>query len=309
MKFLARLNPDKRSDDYIAALPTIEKVRAILFDANNDLVLVQENDKGVRHGAPGGKIEEGETPVEALRRECKQETGYDIDIREEIGYVEIIREKYITRNYFWVAKTVGDQGDLALMEDEKAVAQLCISFPFKEAKELLRQEAENDSRASYMLLPIGIMESQTLFPKEMRKEFSAGIIPIVRDEKGIRVLMLKQQSGNWSFPKGHIEKGESAIDAARRELWEETGISECDIKDEKTLFYEAYVFTREGIEVPKENTFFVGFLPSELPVVPQEKEIAGYKYATLDEAIETFTYPEPKRVLEEVKAYLANVVN
>ena len=40
-----------------------------------------------------------------------------------------------------------------------------------------------------------------------------------------RVLIVKgRRSGKWSFPKGHLESGESALECATRELLEETGI-------------------------------------------------------------------------------------
>lgn len=35
--------------------------------------------------------------------------------------------------------------------------------------------------------------------------------------------------GMWSAPGGHIEPGETAIDAARREVWEETGLLAHDL--------------------------------------------------------------------------------
>jgi mRNA-decapping enzyme subunit 2 len=39
------------------------------------------------------------------------------------------------------------------------------------------------------------------------------------------LLVKGRQSNKWSFPKGHRNRGELAIDCAIRELYEETGIT------------------------------------------------------------------------------------
>nr|WP_041528004.1 NUDIX hydrolase [Paracoccus aminophilus] len=43
-----------------------------------------------------------------------------------------------------------------------------------------------------------------------------------------RVLLVQRRNppdaGLWGFPGGHVESGETALDAAARELWEETGV-------------------------------------------------------------------------------------
>lgn len=58
------------------------------------------------------------------------------------------------------------------------------------------------------------------------KELSCGFILI--DEESHKILAChptgkKYVRGFWDIPKGHIEKGETYIDCAKRELFEETG--------------------------------------------------------------------------------------
>ena len=55
---------------------------------------------------------------------------------------------------------------------------------------------------------------------------SAGGVVIGSDG---RILVVSQQRGSsWSLPKGHIEEGEDAIIAAKREIYEESGINELE---------------------------------------------------------------------------------
>ena len=41
-----------------------------------------------------------------------------------------------------------------------------------------------------------------------------------------QVLVVNQYHRSWSFPKGHIEKGENSLDAAKREIYEESSIND-----------------------------------------------------------------------------------
>src|SRR6185436_8849208 len=56
----------------------------------------------------------------------------------------------------------------------------------------------------------------------MKKTFSAG--GIVLNPQG-DVLVVSQNGNSWSLPKGHLDPGEDALSAAKREIEEESGVN------------------------------------------------------------------------------------
>jgi 8-oxo-dGTP pyrophosphatase MutT (NUDIX family) len=56
---------------------------------------------------------------------------------------------------------------------------------------------------------------------------SAGVVVVRRAPTGWLFLMLRAYR-NWDFPKGMVESGEAPLDAARREVLEETSIDRLD---------------------------------------------------------------------------------
>ncbi|WP_163506775.1 NUDIX hydrolase [Fodinicola acaciae] len=72
----------------------------------------------------------------------------------------------------------------------------------------------------------------TRLPKRLRKRvvraitpnYTVGAVVLLRDEKE-RLLMLRQPPGlGWSLPGGLLDRREEAVEAAARELREETGV-------------------------------------------------------------------------------------
>ncbi|HEX7313919.1 MAG TPA: NUDIX domain-containing protein [Pyrinomonadaceae bacterium] len=59
----------------------------------------------------------------------------------------------------------------------------------------------------------------------MHTESAGGV---VLDAEG-RVLLVSQHGTSWSLPKGHLEEGESPLEAARREIYEESGVSRLEL--------------------------------------------------------------------------------
>lgn len=54
--------------------------------------------------------------------------------------------------------------------------------------------------------------------------FLIGARGVIRDEQGRLLLIKRADTGIWAFPAGGMEIGESLVDCAIRETWEETGL-------------------------------------------------------------------------------------
>ena len=73
------------------------KVRLILESDGHILMLKQTTQNGGKYTLPGGNVEEGEYPVEALIRETMEETGIKIK-REDIKLVHTLFKRRIKDN-------------------------------------------------------------------------------------------------------------------------------------------------------------------------------------------------------------------
>ena len=74
----------------------------------------------------------------------------------------------------------------------------------------------------------------------MAKLQSCGFL-IYRDQPELSFLLM-QHPKRWDLPKGHVDKGESKLECALRELHEETGIEESQIEIDPTFkFDQEYV--------------------------------------------------------------------
>ncbi len=137
----------------------------------------------------------------------------------------------------------------------------------------------------------------------MREERSAGAIVIHATGDHIEYLILHYPAGHWDFPKGNVEPGESEIDTAKREIREETGLTELRFIEGfmKTI---QYYYKKNGYLIKKTVTFYLA--ESATRDVRLSFEHQGYLWLTIDEALSRVTYQNAKSILREAHKYLTS---
>ena len=132
------------------------------------------------------------------------------------------------------------------------------------------------------------------------KEISCGAVLYTIENDEYRFLIVKDRNGNYGFPKGHIESGESYLDAAYREIKEEVGISPIIDKDFNgiTVSYSL----PNGNE--KECIYFEGSFIQNQKFSCVNDEIQEYLLLDYPSAYEKITFDNAKDVLLKVNSNL-----
>lgn len=129
-------------------------------------------------------------------------------------------------------------------------------------------------------------------------EVSAGGI-VFRQAPGdpvARFLLIKDSYGNWGFPKGHLEDGETPAAAALRETEEETGL--CDLSMQGPIRVIDWHFRFRGRHIHKYCHFFLLESPGAATCPQLEEGITDCRWCPLDEALQALSYENARGVLK-----------
>ena len=124
-------------------------------------------------------------------------------------------------------------------------------------------------------------------------EKSCGVLPY-RIENGKREFLLVYETFSkcWSLPKGHVERGETDVQTALRELMEETGLTaELDTTRTAAIEYPISSFAR------KEVAFYLGQVEG-VPKV-REGDIEKFKWVT-EEELKDYLFPDTYGACKEL---------
>ena len=130
-------------------------------------------------------------------------------------------------------------------------------------------------------------------------EKTGGAVMFTEKDGERRYLLIRNESGHIGFPKGHIEFGESEIQTARREVFEETGLEFIQYGD----FREEYTYSTKENCI-KTGVFFIGHYDYREPKI-QEEEILDDWLLPFGKAIELLNYPEDRGLLTHAEEYIS----
>lgn len=150
----------------------------------------------------------------------------------------------------------------------------------------------------FLLEGVDINTMRTLtIKKDQKTIICAGIIPI--SYIGRKVLMILHPEGHWGFPKGHVEFDENEINAAKRELFEETGISLNFVLDTKKYRYTIiYLCKENGTIIKKSVTFFLGITCKT--DVELDSHFKRYKWVDLDDIRDMELFEQYRQLLFKI---------
>jgi bis(5'-nucleosidyl)-tetraphosphatase len=136
----------------------------------------------------------------------------------------------------------------------------------------------------------------------MPEEHSAGAIIFRREGELFYFLLLHYEKGHWGAPKGHIEKGETIEDTARREIEEETGLTDFEIKKGFKETIQYFFHNPEG-RVFKTVVFLL--VETRTKEIKISFEHTGYQWLPFEEALAETTYKDEKKVLKLAAEFLS----
>lgn len=132
-----------------------------------------------------------------------------------------------------------------------------------------------------------------------RHTISAG--GIVINQEG-QILIVNQNRDSWSLPKGHIDEGEDALTAARREIYEESGIDQLDLISDLGS-YQRFRLNTTGGDDPSELKTIQIFLfhtgqTNLKPIDPANPEAC---WVEINQVAKLLTHPKDQQFFLSVK--------
>ncbi len=135
----------------------------------------------------------------------------------------------------------------------------------------------------------------------MKQQLSAGGVVFTTLGDSVRLLMIEDRWGRWSFPKGHVEQGETPVQAALREVEEETGVT----GDVLAELGDVQYYFRDGPDLVKKRAIYFLIKAESENIVPQTEEIRHAAWVPLEEVWKKSGYENNTIIIERAQAAIS----
>ena len=153
-------------------------------------------------------------------------------------------------------------------------------------------------------LPSSILVFLRILHCMTRTEHSAGFIVFVEPDRDHpeREFLLRNAGRHWDYPKGHVEKGEDDLTAARRELAEETGIVDVEVIPDFKIEIE-YFFRHSKHGLTKKTVkYFLGRAKNRQAQISHEHTDSSFLPAAA--ALKQVTFSNSRHLLQKAIDFL-----
>ena len=120
-----------------------------------------------------------------------------------------------------------------------------------------------------------------------------------------QVLVVSQHGTSWSLPKGHIDPGEDALVAAKREIYEESGVRDLEFVRQLGT-YERHKIGVDGGDDPSELKVITMFLfrTSETLLRPVDPDNPEAKWVEKAKVAGLLTHQKDKEFFRGIEQVL-----
>lgn len=125
------------------------------------------------------------------------------------------------------------------------------------------------------------------------------------------VVLVSQHGKTWSLPKGHLEKNETILETAYREIFEETGLSQLELVQPLGNYtrYKIGNNIKEDDQSEEKTLHFFLFKTSQYQLNSQDPDNPDVEWVPIENVEQKLTHPKDKEFFKSIKSTIYGYSN